>query len=328
MFRVEPFHRSSSQHIRVPVSTECRLSRFVNANLPSAAIFASSRRCAASKTETQSKEELRRALTTAGGPGRPPPTAKDIDDLFTLFSCQTSAGVNGGRVDATTFLQSLRGDLSPARESVVRDVFRSLVNLGRSGRDFHNDVSAPHDQSSGRIYTNQRPKVGAKRAMNDAIHVEDLKSAFCKGGGRRFSPVIGNTVSGCDKGNRSIGGWFSSRLGPSDENPLSSRPGGDAWGLGGKAANNGVTVEQFLEHYRSAGAAPKTPNYRNYISKGRKKKKAKNLLFWLHKEEKKSRNTFYTFYRDTQQNIEKKTCSYSQITPSYFNRTPYRAESR
>ena len=226
--------------------TECLLSRFVIA--PPAAFRPSSRLCATSKTETQTKEELRRALITAGGPGCPPPTAKDIDDLFTLFSCQTSAGVNGGRVEATTVLRSLRGDLSPARESVVRDVFRSLLNLSRSGHAVHDGVGAPSDRDL--VCSKTRRNVGTKRAMNDAVQVEDLKNAYCKGVGRRFSSVNDNTVPSCDRGNKSVGGWFFDWLRSDDESPRTPRFEGNTGGVGWKANNKWVTVEQFLEYYR------------------------------------------------------------------------------
>lgn len=73
---------------------------------------------------TTTKDQLRRALTLAGGPGSTPPTTKDVDDLFTLFSSRTSGGVGGGRVDTATVLRGLRGELSPFREKIIRDIFR------------------------------------------------------------------------------------------------------------------------------------------------------------------------------------------------------------
>lgn len=153
-------------------------------------------------------------------------------------------------MEATTVLRSLRGDLSPARESVVRDVFRSLVNLSRSGHLVDDVVGIPTDQGHGQIYSYTKRKVGMKRAMNDTVHVEDLKNAFCKGGGSGFSPVNGNAAPACDRGNISTGGWFSGQVWPDDGSPRTSRSGAKMWGAGGKAANNGVTVEQFLEQYR------------------------------------------------------------------------------
>lgn len=239
-------YRVSTANKTLPPSTECLPSRVVM--LPPTAFRPSSRLCTASKTETQSKEELKRALTTAGGPGCPPPTAKDIDDLFALFSCRTSAGVNGGRVEATTVLRSLRGDLSPAREIVVRDVFRSLVDLGRSGHAVHDGVGAPNDRDQ--VYSNTRRKVGTERAMNGAVHVENLKNAYCEGGGSGFSLVNGYTVPGCDRSNSSVGGWFLGWLRPGDGSPRTSRSEGNTGGVGRKVDSNWVTVEQFLEHYR------------------------------------------------------------------------------
>lgn len=79
----------------------------------------------------QQQDELRRALTIAGGTDATPPTTKDMDDLFTLLSSQSSGGVRGGRVDAATILCAIRGKLSPFREKVVRNVFHEI--FGPSG---------------------------------------------------------------------------------------------------------------------------------------------------------------------------------------------------
>ncbi|CAM9929331.1 unnamed protein product [Scytosiphon promiscuus] len=79
-----------------------------------------------------SKDELRRALTIACGTGSTPPTAKDVDDLFTLCSDQFSAGERGGKVKAETVFRELRGELSPFREKVVRQFFREIFGSGEN----------------------------------------------------------------------------------------------------------------------------------------------------------------------------------------------------
>ncbi|CAM9677264.1 unnamed protein product, partial [Hapterophycus canaliculatus] len=102
------------------------------------------------------KDELRRALTIAVGTVSTPPTTKDVDDLFTLFSSQSSGGVRGGRVDARTVLRELRGELSPFRERIVRNVFHEIFAFGNN-----NMVTGTGITSSGREGTqNDRAGLG------------------------------------------------------------------------------------------------------------------------------------------------------------------------
>lgn len=155
-------------------------------------------------------------------------------------------------MEAATVLRSLRGDLSPPRERVVREIFQTLLNLSRRSRRAVNDgVAAPNDQGNDLSFSHPRRKVGTKSAMDDVAHVEDLKNAYCRGGWNGFPPMNDNRVllSG-DRGNINIGGWFSPRARPGDGTSRPSLSAGNGWGVGEKSTNTGVTLEQFLEHYR------------------------------------------------------------------------------
>jgi len=166
---------------------------------------------------TRWKDELRRALTIAGGPDSVPPTTKDVDDLFTLFPSRgASVGVGAGRVDAETVLRGLRGEMSPHRERVVRDAFHGL--LGRRASTSNNGER-------------ERDVAGDGAGMG------------------------GDDPRGID-GNGGHGKWCSSvklRLDGDDEIMQALLAGGDgsqrdAPGTGAQATR--ATFEQFLDYYR------------------------------------------------------------------------------
>ncbi|CAM9644455.1 unnamed protein product [Ectocarpus fasciculatus] len=197
---------------------------------------------------TLTKDELRRALTMTRSAGSSPPSTKDVDDLFTMFSGRTpSGGVGGARVDAVTVFRGLRGELSPFRERVVRDVFSGLLRISSE---------SPNKNSSDR--------------SRSLVDVEELRKAHCSGSGStdgRDSTgcfLQGNSGSTGKPGGGSISGlgeWCSSlEVGPgctegvppqavvlsdSVENRDTAR---------GRRTVKGVSLEHFLEYYRDVSA--------------------------------------------------------------------------
>lgn len=213
----------------------------------------------------RTKDELRRALTMAGGHGSHPPTTKDVDDLFTLFSCRTKAGVvGGGRVEAATVLRGLRGELGPRREAVVREVFSSLLRLADESIIISGGGGRGKGKSKGKDRgAKNGERRGAVRQTVDAIPLEELRNACNKAGGWNAGLLIGRStsttsirgaVSCCDDRGRAVlrEGGGSSGLG-ADVGCIRPLLAGRKQ-IGGKvgrrtAAEKGVTVEQFLEYY-------------------------------------------------------------------------------
>lgn len=144
---------------------------------------------------THSQDELKRALISAGGWESLPPTAKDVDDTFTLFSSQTSAGVGGGKVEVATVLRGLRGlrgHPTPCRAKVVRDVFRRVLKFSSGGST--RIVTCDPVGTPGQCYGGDGGIVGANirgaerdYGENTTVSVEQLKEVCC---GRRCSPAI------------------------------------------------------------------------------------------------------------------------------------------
>lgn len=185
----------------------------------------------------------------AGGPGSLPPTAKDVEDLFTLFASQTSAGVGGGRVDAATVLRGLRGELNQSRERVVRDIFRGILKLSSSNRFAIRD-SVRGEEGRGWDGSGQG-STGTMYGMDGAIHEEELKKAYRSGSGSKALRVKGSTKS-CNSDGRDAGlvGWCTDGPGLGSDTPRALLACVNEGNRGRRAARNGVTVGHFLEYYR------------------------------------------------------------------------------
>lgn len=177
--------------------------------------------------------------------GSSPPSTKDVDDLFTMFSDRTpSGGVGGVRVDAVTVFRGLRGELSPFREKVVRDVFIGLLKKSRG---------SPSKKSS-----------DCSRSLVD---VEELRKAHRSGSGstdggdstgRFLQGKVSGSISKPGGGSKSgLGEWCSSlEVGPGCtegappqvavlSDGVENRDTAKGW-----RTVKGVSLEQFLEHYR------------------------------------------------------------------------------
>lgn len=181
------------------------------------------------------------------GAGSSPPSTKDVDDLFTMFSGRTpSGGVDGARVDAVTVFRGLRGELSPFREKVVRDVFSSLLRISSA---------SPNKNSSDR----SRSLVG----------VEELRKAHRSGSGGTdggdgrgcfLQKEISGSISKPGGGSKSgLGEWCSSLEDGAGPGCTEGAPP-QAAALSDAVENRdtargwrtvkGVSLEQFLEYYR------------------------------------------------------------------------------
>ncbi|CAM9876409.1 unnamed protein product [Ectocarpus sp. 4 AP-2014] len=200
---------------------------------------------------TLTKDELRRVLTMTRSAGSSPPSTKDVDDLFTMFSGRTpSGGVGGARVDAVTVFRGLRGELSPFREKVVRRVFSSLLR---------SSSTSPNKNTSDR--------------SNSLIDVEELRKAHRSGSGSTdggdgrgcfLQKEISGSTSKPGGGSKSgLGEWCSSLedgTGPgcSEDVPPQAAALSDAVEsrntARGRRTFKGVSLEQFLEHYRDVSA--------------------------------------------------------------------------
>lgn len=153
---------------------------------------------------------------------------------------------------ATTVLRGLRGELSPYRDNVVRDVYRGLLALGGDTTTVKNlirDSLGAFGGGGSGPRSGQNERV-TKDTINDVVQLDQIERACCstqtKEGLRRTSGGIGRRGHG---GTVGLGGWCSVQAEADSDTPRSSLAGADKQ-KNTTREKKGVTAEQFLEYYR------------------------------------------------------------------------------